>query len=68
MIRELTIEKIRNSPTLSDEKWVSVNLPDVYSKILKLTKHMNSDCEFMVRLEFINKLLSEKKICLLHFK
>jgi hypothetical protein len=68
MIRELTIEKIRNSPTLSDEKWVSVNLPDVYFKILKLTKHMNSDCEFMVRLEFINKLLSEKKICLLHFK
>jgi hypothetical protein len=68
MIRELTIEKIRNSPTLSDEKWVSVNLPDVYSKILKLTKHMNSDCEFMVRLEFINKLLSEKKKCLLHFK
>ena len=68
MIRELTIEKIRNSPTLSNEKWVSVNLPDVYFKILKLTKHMNSDCEFMVRLEFINKLLSEKKICLLHFK
>jgi hypothetical protein len=68
MIRELTIEKIRNSPTLSDEKWVSINLPDVYSKILNLTKHMNSDCEFMVRLEFINKLLSEKKICLLHFK
>jgi hypothetical protein len=68
MIRELTIEKIRNSPTLSDEKWVSINLPDVYSKILNLTKHMKSDCEFMVRLEFINKLLSEKKICLLHFK
>ena len=67
MIRELTIEKIRNSPTLSDEKWVSINLPDVYSKILNLTKHMNSDCEFMVRLEFINKLLSEKKISLLNF-
>lgn len=68
MIRELTIEKIRNSPTLSDEKWVSINLPNVYSKILKLTNHMNSDCKFMTRLEFINKLLSEKKICLLHFK
>jgi hypothetical protein len=67
MIGELTIEKIRNSQTLSDEKWVSINMPNVYSKILKLTKHIDNDCEFMVRLEFINKLLSEKKICLLYF-
>jgi len=67
MYRGITLEKIRNSPTFSDEKWVSVNEPKVYSKIINLTKHMNSDCEFMSRIEFISKLISEKKICLLHF-
>ena len=55
MIRELTIEKIRNSPTLSDEKWVSINLPDVYSKILNLTKHMNRDSLY-IRINFIQGL------------
>jgi hypothetical protein len=67
MYQGLTIQKIRQSPTLSNEKWFSTNKPMIYKKILGLTKHMDSNCEFIDRIEYINKLIVEKKICVLHF-
>jgi hypothetical protein len=65
-IQDLSLEKIRESPTLSDENWVKINKPDVYQKIIKLTSHM--DCDFISRVEYIHKLIVENKLCLLYFK
>jgi hypothetical protein len=67
MYRGITIEKIRNSPTLSNEKWFSTNEPKLYKKVLGLTEHMDINTEFMTRIEYINKLIVEKKICVLYF-
>jgi len=67
MYQGLTIEKIRNSPTLSNEQWFSTNKPNIYKKILGLTTHMDSHCEFIQRVEYIYKLVVEKKICPLYF-
>ena len=36
MIQDLSLEKIRESPSLSDENWVKINKPDVYQKIISL--------------------------------
>jgi hypothetical protein len=68
MYRGITIEKIRNSPTLSNEKWFSTNEPRLYKKVLALTEHMDINTEFMTRVEYINKLIVEKKICVLYFR
>jgi hypothetical protein len=68
MYRGITIEKIRNSPTLSNEKWFSTNEPRLYKKVLDLTEHMDINTEFMTRVEYINKLIVEKKICVLYFR
>jgi hypothetical protein len=67
MYQGLTIEKIRNTPMLRDEKWFATNKPMIYKKILGLTKHMNSDSKFIDRIEYINKLIIDKKICVLYF-
>jgi hypothetical protein len=61
----LTANDIYNSPTLSDETWVSINKPIVYQRIKLLTKHMNEDVLFIDRLKFVENLIIEKKICIL---
>jgi hypothetical protein len=61
----LTANDIYNSPTLSDETWVSINKPKVYQRIKSLTTHMNEDVLFIDRLKFVENLIINKKICLL---
>ena len=61
----LNANYIYNSPTLSNETWVSINKPRVYQKIKKLTIHMDEDVLFIDRLKFIENLIIQKKICLL---
>ena len=39
----LTANDIYNSPTLSNETWVSINKPKVYQRIKKLTIHISDD-------------------------
>jgi hypothetical protein len=61
----LNANYIYNSPTLSNETWVSINKPRVYQKIKKLTIHMDEDVLFIDRLKFVENLIIQKKICLL---
>lgn len=61
----LTADDIYNSPTLSNETWVSINKPIVYQRIKLLTIHMNEDVLFIDRLKFVENLIINKKICLL---
>jgi hypothetical protein len=61
----LTANDIYNSPTLSNETWVSINKPKVYQRIKRLTIHMNEDTLFIDRLKFVENLIIKKKICLL---
>ncbi len=61
----LNANYIYNSPTLSNETWVSINKPRVYQKIKKLTIHMSEDTLFIDRLKFVENLIIQKKICLL---
>ena len=61
----LTADDIYNSPTLSNETWVSINKPTVYQKIKTLTIHMSEDTLFIDRLKFVENLIIQKKICLL---
>ena len=58
----LTARDIYNSPTLSNETWVSINKPKVYQRIKKLTIHMNEDTLFIDRLKFVENLIIQKKI------